>query len=204
MARHTGATCRISRRYGMDFGFKIRDIESKCKFKTAPGQHGQRRGRTTDYGKQLGAKQMLRSQYFVLEKQFRNLYKEAAKARGATGTVLLQLLERRLDNVVYRMGFAATRKEARQLVNHKGILVNGQSLNIPSYRVKDGDVVSVRERSRGQTRVNDAIKLMADRDVPVWLTVNHNDYSGTFARVPERDELPQDIDEQLVVELYSK
>lgn len=206
MARYTGATCRISRKYGKDFGFKVRDIESKCKFKVAPGQHGaSRRGRPTDFGKQLQAKQQLRCTYnFISEKQFRNLYKEAARLKGATGTILLQLLERRLDTVLFRMGFAATKREARQLVSHKAVLVNGRVVNIASYRVQDGDEVSIREKARTQTRISDAINLAAQREIPAWLTVNHADFSGTFARVPERDELPQDIDEQLVVELYSK
>lgn len=204
MARYTGASCRISRKYGMDFDFKTRDIETKCKFKAPPGQHGQKRSRPTEYGRQLAAKQMLKSKYLVLERQFRRFYRIATKIKGATGVVLLQLLERRLDNVVYRMGFAATRREARQLVAHKAVLVNGQCVNVASFLVSPNDEISIREKSRTQTRVSDAISNAANKETSPWVTTEHGSFKGIFVRVPERDELPQDIDEQLVVELYSK
>lgn len=205
MARYTGATCRISRRYKKDLDFKSGDIESKCKFATPPGQHGQRRARETGYGLQLIEKQSLRMKYWMLEKPFRNLYKEAASMTGATGTILLQLLESRLDNVVYRMGFAITRRESRQLVAHKSIMVNGRCVNIASYRVKVGDVVSIRERSKGQIRIQDAVKrAQTGSGISAWLEVDFTSFSGELKRLPDRDELPSDIDEQKIVELYSK
>ena len=206
MARYTGATCRISRRYKKDLDFKTRDLESKCKFATPPGQHGQRRTRETGYGLQLTEKQALRMKYWMLEKPFRNLYKEAANMSGATatGTILLQLLESRLDNVVFRMGFAATRREARQLVAHKAILLNGRAVNIASCRVKVGDVVSVREKSKTQIRIQDAVKQAESRGMSAWVEVDFASLSGNFKRLPDRDELPSDINEQLIVEFYSK
>jgi small subunit ribosomal protein S4 len=205
MARALGATCRISRRYKKDLEFKspARAIDTKCKFATPPGQHGQRRGRETGYGLQLTEKQALRMKYGMLEKPFRNLYKESATMSGPTGTILLQLLESRLDNVVYRMGFAVTRREARQLVTHKAIMLNGRCVNIPSCRVKVGDVVSIREKSKNQIRIQDAIKIAEGR-VPAWIEVDFGSLSGNFKRLPDRDELPSDINEQLIVELYSK
>lgn len=204
MARDTGATCRYSRRYQLDLDFKTRDIESKCRFKTKPGQHGTRRTRETNYGLQLAAKQAIKLMYGVLEKPFRNLYKEADRLKGPTGHILLQLIESRLDNVVFRMGLAVTRREARQLVGHKAIMVNGRCVNVPSYRVLPGDVVSIREKSQGQTRIQDALKRSEDLTLPEWLNVDTKKMSGEFKRVPDRDELPTDINEQLIVELYSK
>lgn len=205
MARDTGATCRYSRRYQLDLDFKTRGIETKCRFKSKPGQHGSsRRARETNYGLQLSAKQALKKKYGMLEKQFRNLYKEADRLKGPTGHILLQLLECRLDNVVFRMGFAATRREARQLVGHKAILVNGQCVNIPSYRVDPEDVVSIREKSQGQTRILDSLKQSEDMTLAEWLNVDSKKLSGEFKRMPDRDELPTDINEQLIVELYSK
>lgn len=204
MARDTGATCRISRRYKKDLDFKTRDLESKCKFSTPPGQHGQRRSRETGYGLQLTEKQALRKKYGMLEKPFRNLYKRAASMTGPTGTILLQLLESRLDNVVFRMGFAVTRREARQLVAHKAIMINGQSVNIPSCRVKVGDVVSIREKSHSQIRIQDAVKQAEGQNLSAWLEVDFKSLSGEFKRLPDRDELSSDINEQLIVELYSK
>ncbi len=204
MARYTGPTCVLSRRYGKDLEFKTRDLESKCKIHTRPGQHGQARKRETNYGLQLTEKQALRFKYCVLERQFRRLYKQAARSKAATGVLLLQLLESRLDNVVFRMGYAATRKEARQLVSHKAILVNGKGLNIPSYQVKPGDKISIRERAREQGRIIDALKQAEDRGWVEWVEVDAKGMAGEFKRVPDRDELPSDINEQLVVELYSK
>lgn len=203
MARDTGATCRYSRRYQLELDFKTRgDLEKGRKGK--PGQHGARRPRETNYGLQLAAKQAIKLKFGMLEKPFRNLYKEADRLKGPTGHILLQLLESRLDNVVFRMGLAATRREARQLVGHKAILVNDQPVNIPSYRIQPGDVVSIREKSKGQTRIQDAIKHAEDRELPEWLTVDFKNMSGEFKRIPDRDELPTDINEQLIVELYSK
>lgn len=204
MARDTGATCRYSRRYQLDLDFKTRDIESKCRFKTRPGQHGAGRVRETNYRQQLSAKQAIKLMYGMLEKPFRNLYKEADRLKGPTGHILLQLLECRLDNVVYRMGFAATRREARQLVGHKAILVNGSMVNVPSYRVQPGDHISIREKSQSQTRIQDALKRSEDMTLAEWLNVDTKKMTGEFKRMPDRDELPTDINEQLIVELYSK
>lgn len=206
MARYLGPTCKLSRREGTDLFLKsgVRPIDSKCKIENAPGQHGLRRGRLSDYGVQLREKQKVRRLYGVLEKQFRNYYKTAARIKGATGENLLQLLESRLDNVVYRMGFGSTRAEARQLVSHKGILVNGKGVNIASYQVKAGDVVSVREKSQKQLRVQSALALAAQRGQPEWIEVDPNKMSGTFKNVPDRIDLPSEINENLIVELYSK
>ena len=204
MARYTGPTCVVSRRYGKDLEFKTRDLESKCKMNMRPGQHGQARKRETNYGLQLNEKQALRYKYCLLERQFRNLYKEASRKKAATGVLLLQMLESRLDNVVFRMGYAVTRREARQLCTHKAILVNGKGVNIPSYQVQPGDVVSIRERSREQVRIIDALKQAEDKGWVEWMEVDAKKMTGEFKRVPDRDELPSDINEQLVVELYSK
>jgi small subunit ribosomal protein S4 len=182
----------------------VRALESKCKPEAVPGQHGARRGRLSDYGVQLREKQKVRRIYGVLEKQFRNYYKEAARLKGATGENLLQLLESRLDNVVYRMGFGSTRAEARQLVSHKAILVNGAVVNIPSYQVKAGDVVSLREKSKKQLRVQSALALAAQRGEPEWIEVNVDKLEGTFKSVPDRQDLSSEINENLIVELYSK
>jgi small subunit ribosomal protein S4 len=169
-----------------------------------PGQQGERRRRQSDYGLQLREKQKVRRIYGVLEKQFRNYYKKAAQKKGATGDNLLKLLEGRLDNVVYRMGFGATRAEARQLVSHKAILVNGQTVNIPSYQVSPEDVISVREKSRNQVRIQNSLALAEQYDFPEWVEVDVKGMSATFKRVPDRSELPAEISEQLIVELYSK
>ncbi|EAR09373.1 30S ribosomal protein S4 [Reinekea blandensis] len=206
MARYIGPKCKLSRREGTDLFLKsgVRALDSKCKLETVPGVHGARRGRLSDYGIQLREKQKVRRTYGVLEKQFRNYYKEAARTKGATGEVLLQLLERRLDNVVYRMGFGVTRAEARQLVSHKAILVNGQSVNIPSFQVKPGDVVSVREKSANQLRIKSAVDVAATRAPVSWVEVDAKKLEGKFSAVPERSDLSQDINENLIVELYSK
>ena len=208
MARYTGPTCKLARREGVDLGLKspARGLESKCKLGQAPGQHGAgRRQRLSDYALQLREKQKVRRVYGVLEKQFRNYYKAAAGQKGATGQNLLILLESRLDNVVYRMGFAVTRAQARQLVSHKSISVNGTQVNIPSYQVKAGDVIAIREKAKNQLRVKEAITLSQEMDlVAGWTEVDPAKMEGEFKSVPDRDDLPADINENLIVELYSK
>lgn len=206
MARYLGPTCRVSRRLGTDLGLKsrVRDLESKCKLSTQPGMHGQKRTRGTNHGVQLCEKQKFRFMYGVLERQFRRYYEEAARREGATGEILLQLLECRLDNVVYRLGFGSTRAEARQLVRHKAILVNDKVVNIPSYHVKPGDVIEVRERSKSQVRIQDSLKLAEGGGFPEWVDVDAAKMKGTFKRIPDRSDLPAELNEQLVVELYAK
>ena len=206
MARYLGPKCKLARREGTDLFLKsgVRPIDSKCKADTIPGQHGQRRGRLSDYGVQLREKQKVRRTYGVLERQFRGYYKEAARLKGATGENLLQLLECRLDNVVYRMGFGSTRAEARQLVSHKSICVNGEVVNIPSFQVAVGDVVGVREKSKQQLRVKSALDLSAQRSEVDWVSVNSSKMEGEFTRKPDRMDLPSEINENLIVELYSK
>jgi small subunit ribosomal protein S4 len=206
MARYLGPKCKLSRREGTDLFLKsgVRPIDSKCKIDTIPGQHGQRRGRLSDYGVQLREKQKVRRIYGVLEKQFRGYYKEAARIKGATGENLLQLLECRLDNVVYRMGFGSTRAECRQLVSHKSICVNGKIVNIPSYQVAEGDVVAVREKSKEQLRIKSAMELATQRSEIDWVSVNSSKMEGEFTRKPDRTDLPPEINENLIVELYSK
>jgi small subunit ribosomal protein S4 len=206
MARYLGPTCKLARREGTDLFLKSRgkSLDSKCKLDQQPGQHGQKRARMSDYATQLREKQKLRRIYGILEKQFRNYYFKAARRKGSTGENLLSLLESRLDNVVYRMGFAATRAEARQLVSHKGILVNGNVVNIPSYQVFPGDVVSVREKAKEQLRVKDALTIAEQYGFPNWVDVSSAEMRGVFKSLPDRSELGSDINEQLVVELYSK
>ncbi len=206
MAKYIGPKCKLSRREGVDLELKssLRPLESKCKLDQIPGQHGARRGRLSDYALQLREKQKLRRIYGVLERQFRNYYKEAAHLKGATGETLLQLLETRLDNVVYRAGFGATRAEARQLVNHKCILVNNAVVNIASYRVSPNDVVSVREKAKKQTRIADSLNMAKQKGIVDWITLDETKLEAVFRNVPERSDLPPDINEQLVVELYSK
>ncbi|WP_020394094.1 30S ribosomal protein S4 [Thiolinea disciformis] len=206
MARYVGPTCKLSRREGTDLFLKSRgrSIEKKCKLDKKPGQHGEGRGRLSDYGVQLREKQKARRIYGVLERQFRNYFKKAAQAKGSTGENLLRLLENRLDNVVYRMGFAATRAEARQLVSHKAILVNGQSVNIPSYQVKAGDLISVREKAKKQARIQDAMAVAEQMGLPSWVSVDSKKLEGTYKAVPDRSDLPAEINESLIVELYSK
>ncbi len=206
MARYLGPTCKLSRREGTDLFLKsgVRPLESKCRHESAPGQHGQRRGRLSDYGVQLREKQKVRRIYGVLEKQFRNYYKAAARLKGNTGENLLTLLETRLDNVVYRMGFGATRAESRQLVAHNSILVNGQKVNIASFKVQEGDTVGLREKSKKQLRVQTALQLAAQRGEVEWMQVDTNKMEGTYTRNPDRSDLPAEINENLIVELYSK
>lgn len=206
MARYIGPKCRLSRREKTDLQLKsgIRSIDTKCRIDKLPGMHWQRRGRTTDYGVQLRMKQMIRRYYGVLEKQFRNYYEAAEKMKGSTGDNLLHLLESRLDNVVYRMGFAATRAEARQLVSHKAITVNGKTINIPSYQVNANDVVEVRERSKNQLRIKAALELAQQRQAVSWIEVDSKKMTGTFKDKPDVTELPAEFKINLVVELYSK
>lgn len=206
MARYIGPKCKLSRREGTDLFLKsgVRSLESKCKHEAVPGQHGARRGRLSDYGVQLREKQKVRRIYGVLEKQFRNYYKQAARTKGATGENLLQLLEGRLDNVVYRIGFGSTRSESRQLVAHKAILVNGKVVNIASYQVKAGDVVALREKAKKQLRVQSAMALAAQRGEPEWIDINAEKLEAVYKAAPERQDLSADINENLIVELYSK
>ena len=206
MARYLGPKLKLSRREGTDLFLKsgVRAIDSKCKLETAPGQHGARKGRLSDYGLQLREKQKVRRIYGVLEKQFRNYYKEAARLKGNTGENLLQLLEQRLDNVVYRMGFASTRAEARQLVSHKAIVVNGQVVNIPSFKVSAEDNVEIREKAKKQARITAALEIAEQREKPTWVEVDTKKLAGIFKRLPERSDLSAEINEQLIVELYSK
>lgn len=206
MARYSGPTCKLARREGTDLFLKsrVRPLDSKCKLDTPPGQHGQRRGRISDYGLQLREKQKVRRTYGVLERQFRNYYKEADRRKGNTGETLLQLLESRLDNTVYRMGFGSTRAEARQLVSHRAILVNGRVSNIPSRTLVPGDVISVKEKAKKQLRVQAALEMAQQIGLPVWVEVDAKQFEGTFKRMPDRSDLSPDINEHLVVELYSK
>lgn len=207
MARYIGPKCKLSRREGTDLSLKsgAKALDAKCNLQSAPGQHGARRGRLSDYGLQLREKQKVKRIYGILENQFRRYYTEAARRKGSTGASLLLQLEARLDNVVYRMGFAATRAEARQMVVHKSIMVNGKAVNVPSFAVKPHDVVAVREKSKPQARIQFALEMAKQRGAtPSWLDVDDKKLEGTFKSYPERSDLPSDINEQLIVELYSK
>ncbi|MBY6203701.1 30S ribosomal protein S4 [Halomonas denitrificans] len=208
MARYTGPTCKLARREGVDLSLKspARSLDSKCKLEQPPGQHGAgRRQRLSDYALQLREKQKVRRMYGVLEKQFRNYYKKAAQQKGATGENLLRLLEGRLDNVVYRMGFAVTRAQARQMVSHRLVEVNGGILNIPSAQVAPGDKVAIREKARKHLRVQEAATVARDLDmVAPWCESDLDKFEGTLKSLPDRDDLPPDINENLIVELYSK
>jgi small subunit ribosomal protein S4 len=206
MARYLGPKLKLSRREGTDLFLKsgVRPLDSKCKAETVPGQHGARRARLSDYAVQLREKQKVRRLYGVLERQFRNYYQAATTEKGATGENLLRNLEGRLDNVVYRMGFGSTRAESRQLVTHKAILVNGKAVNIPSYRVEPEDVIAVREKARGQLRIQAALELAVQRGSVDWVEVDATKMQGVFKRMPDRGELPKEINENLIVELYSK
>jgi small subunit ribosomal protein S4 len=206
MARYLGPKCKLSRREGTDLFLKssVRPLESKCKLEVPPGGAPQRRPRVSDYGLQLREKQKLRRMYGVLERQFHNYYKQAAQQKGSTGENLLKLLEGRLDNVAYRMGFAVTRAEARQLVSHKSIAVNGRLVNIPSFQVNPGDEISLREKAKKQLRVQNALQLAGEAGFPEWLEVDQTKMSGVLKQLPERDDILPDINENLVVELYSK
>lgn len=206
MARYLGPKCKLMRRENTDLFLKsgVRALDSKCNVSVPPGMQGYKRPRLSDYGIQLREKQKVRRIYGVLENQFRRYYSKASSIKGSTGSILLSLLESRLDNIVYRMGFAATRAEARQLVTHKSIMVNGKLLNVPSYHVDSGDVISVREKSRKQQRITFALEVSEQREASDWLEVDTKKFEGVFKRPPERSELPAEINEQLIVELYSK
>lgn len=207
MARYLGPKAKLSRREGTDLFLKSarRAISDKAKFESKPGQHGRTSGsRTSDFGLQLREKQKVKRMYGVLERQFRRYFAEAERRKGNTGTTLLLLLESRLDNVVYRMGFGSTRAEARQLVSHQGITVNGNVVNIPSYSVKVGDVVAVREKAKKQLRVQDAVKLAESVGMPAWVKVDAGKLEGVFTKAPDRDEFGAEINESLIVELYSR
>ena len=207
MARYIGPKCKLMRREGSDLLLKSknRSLDSKCKIDSQPGHHADKKPRLSDYGLQLREKQKVRRTYGILEKQFVNYYKKAVRQKGATGENLLKLLETRLDNVVYRMGFAVTRNEARQLVSHKSIMVNGQVCNIPSYEVKAGDEVEVREKSKKQLRIKQALELWQEMNLFAdWVSVDGTKMKGEFKSVPNREDLPADINENLIVELYSK
>jgi small subunit ribosomal protein S4 len=207
VARYLGPKAKLSRREGTDLFLKSarRAISDKAKFDSKPGQHGRTSGaRTSDFGLQLREKQKVKRMYGILERQFRRYFEEADRRRGNTGANLLSLLESRLDNVVFRMGFGSTRAEARQLVSHKAITVNGVGVNIPSYMVKAGDVVSVRDKSKKQNRIVEALQLAQQVGMPAWVEVNGDKAEGTFKKVPDRDEFGSDINESLIVELYSR
>ncbi|MEY4082915.1 MAG: hypothetical protein RL483_284 [Pseudomonadota bacterium] len=207
MARYVGPRCKLSRREGTDLGLKSarRSLESKCKQDSKPGQHGRTSGaRTSDYGKQLREKQKVKRIYGMLERQFRRYFAQASRRKGNTGESLLQILESRLDNVVFRMGFGSTRAEARQLVSHRAILLNGQVCNIPSAQVKPNDVVSIAEKSRGQARIVASLELAEQNGLPGWITVDPKKMEGVFKQLPDRTDLPSEINESLIVELYSR
>ena len=211
MARYIGPTCKLARREGADLSLKSpnRALDSKCKLEQKPGQHGAgtgaRRSKLSDYATQLREKQKVKRIYGLLERQFRNYYKKASNRKGNTGENLLQMLETRLDNVVYRMGFAVTRSAARQLVSHRGVTVNGKPVNLPSYAVKAGDAIALSERAQKQLRVQEALTVFGQMDLsPSWVEVDSKKFEGVFKAVPDRADLPSDINEALIVELYSK
>ena len=207
MARYIGPKCKLSRREGTDLFLKSsrRSLDSKCKLDSKPGQHGRTSGaRTSDFGNQLREKQKVKRMYGILERQFSNYFAEAERRKGNTGENLLHLLETRLDNVAYRMGFGSTRAEARQLVSHKALSVNEKTVNIPSFQVKNGDVIAVREKSRKQARILEALSLAEQGNMPSWVSVDSKKMEGTFKQLPERSEIAQDVNESLIVELYSR
>lgn len=206
MARYLGPRCKLARREKADLSLisGVRSLDSKCKLDTPPGVHGARRGRETEYGVQLREKQKVRRIYGVMERQFRNYFQKAARLKGSTGENLLRLLECRLDNVVYRMGFGSTRAEARQLVSHCAILVNGKVVNIPSYELMPGDNISIKDSKKKQLRIQGALALSQAKPVCAWVEIDQNELKGTFKQYPDRADLPSDIAEKLIVELYSK
>lgn len=207
MARYTGPKCKLSRREGIDLFLKSarRSLESKCKLDSKPGQHGRTSGaRTSDYGLQLREKQKLKRMYGVLEKQFRKYFAEAERRKGNTGEQLIQLLESRLDNVVYRMGFGSTRAEARQLVGHRAIQLNGHTADIPSMIIKAGDIIGIREKAKGQARIAESLVLATGNGIPQWVEVDIVKLVGTFKQAPDRADVARDINESMVVELYSR
>ena len=207
MAKYTGPKCKLMRREGTDLYLKSgsRSLDTKCNLEKTPGQPADaRRGKSSDYSLQLREKQKVKRTYGILEKQFRNYYKKAASSKGNTGENLLSLLEKRLDNVVYRMGFGSTRAEARQMVSHKAFMINGKVVNIPSYQVQPGDEIEVRESKRGHLRIAAALKIAENREECDWLEVDEKNFKGVFKSVPDRTDLSTEINENLIVELYSK
>ena len=207
MARYVGPRCKLSRREGTDLGLKSarRSLDSKCKLDSKPGQHGRTSGaRTSDYGKQLREKQQVKRIYGTLERQFRRYFAMASRKKGNTGESLLKLLESRLDNVVFRMGFGSTRAEARQLVSHRAVLVNGRVCNIPSAQIRPNDVVAIAEKCRGQARIISSLELAEQNGFPLWVTVDSKKMEGVFKQMPDRADLPAEINESLIVELYSR
>ncbi|MDX3906962.1 MAG: 30S ribosomal protein S4 [Pigmentiphaga sp.] len=207
MARYIGPKCKLSRREGTDLFLKSarRSLDSKCKLESKPGQHGRTSGsRTSDYGLQLREKQKLKRMYGILEKQFRKYFEEAERRKGNTGENLIQLLESRLDNVVYRMGFGSTRAEARQLVSHKALMLNGHTANVPSIIVKPGDVIAVREKAKKQARIQEALQLASSQGIPQWVSVDATKLEGVFKQAPDRADVARDVNESMVVELYSR
>ena len=206
MARYIGPKCKLSRRAGTDLFLKsrARSLETKCKLETRPGQHGAAKQRLSDYANQLAEKQKLKRMYGIMEKQFRRYFAEAERRKGNTGEQLIQLLESRLDNVVYRMGFGSTRAEARQLVSHRAIELNGRTADIPSMLIKSGDVIGIREKSKSQSRIREAMDLASGNGLPQWVEVDATKLVGTFKQVPDRADVARDINESMVVELYSR
>ncbi|WP_367670593.1 30S ribosomal protein S4 [Sodalis-like secondary symbiont of Drepanosiphum platanoidis] len=206
MARYLGPRLKLNRREGSDLLLisGVRSLDSKCKIDKLPGQHGLHKSRISDYGIQLREKQKIKRIYGILEKQFINYYKEALRTKGNTSENLLKLLEVRLDNVVYRMGFGSTRSEARQIINHKTIMVNNKIVNIPSYKVIPKDIIKVRKKSIKQSRIQAALELSEQREKPIWIQVNKKEMNGIFTRIPDRSDLPSDINEHLIIEFYSK
>jgi small subunit ribosomal protein S4 len=207
VARYIGPKCKLSRREGTDLFLKSarRSLDSKCKLDSKPGQHGRTSGaRTSDFGNQLREKQKVKRMYGILERQFRRYFEEADRKKGNTGENLLHLLESRLDNVVYRMGFGSTRAEARQLVSHKAISLNGVTSNIPSLQVKKGDIVAIREKAKKQVRILEALSLAEQGGLPSWVSIDKTKFEGTFKNLPERSEIANDVNESLIVELYSR
>ncbi|WP_343154711.1 30S ribosomal protein S4 [Buchnera aphidicola (Pseudoregma panicola)] len=206
MAKYLGPKLKLSRREGTDLFLKsgLRSIDTKCKISSFPGQHGIKKTRISDYGVQFREKQKVKRLYGILEKQFRNYYKKASKIKGNTGENLLKLLERRLDNVVYRMGFGSTRSESRQLVSHKTILVNDKIVNIPSYQVNINDIIKIKKSSKNQSRIKASLEISKQYEKFLWIDVNISDMIGTFKQIPERNDLSSDINEHLIVEFYSK
>jgi len=207
MARYLGPKCRIMRSLGMDLSLKsrIREIETKCKINNLPGQHGtNKKSRPSDFGLQLKSKQIIRNMYGILEKQFKNYYIKASKKKGKTGEILLQLLECRLDNVVYRMGLGSTRAESRQLIVHNSIKVNNKIVSIPSYQIRENDEISVTKKSSKQIRITNSLKIAEEIGFPKWVKVETNKMKGIFLSKPDRSDLSPEINEQLVIELYSK
>jgi small subunit ribosomal protein S4 len=207
MARYLGPKCRIMRSLGMDLSLKsrIREIETKCKINNLPGQHGSnKKSRPSDFGLQLKSKQIIRNMYGILEKQFKNYYIKASKKKGKTGEILLQLLECRLDNVVYRMGFGSTRAESRQLIVHNSIEVNNKIVSIPSFQVSKNDMINISKKSLKQIRIKNSLKIAEEIGFPKWVKVESSKMQGIFFNVPDRSDLSPEINEQLVIELYSK